>query len=85
MCQRCEAVVERSTAALDYLIECQRKVREQQPGTPAEHIISLACTMMEQVEEHPDMATAVRDLAVGLAIAVERLIGLQHIHGIPVI
>jgi hypothetical protein len=84
MCQSCDVLVAACGEALDAMIAADREAREESTDmTSQECTIRLTNVILGSFNDLPDKNEALRDMAMGLALAVTRLIAAQEIYGMP--
>lgn len=83
MCAECEHEAEAIRPHLNALIDMERAARIVHQGdTEAQHTVRLACTV---VDGYFGRQPSTKELCIGFALAVEKLLAVQEVYGIPVI
>ena len=83
MCLHCTADVAKTGAYLDRITKAEMARRAKEPDkTNAEHTIRLTNYILDTISESDDQVGAVKNVALGLAVCMTRLIAAQEIHGV---
>lgn len=83
MCEECDRDVDDIRPTLDALLNAERAVRRVYKGdTESQHAVRLACTI---VDTFHDSGHDIKALCLAYSLAIQKLLAVQQIYGIPTV